>query len=214
MNYLQKSLFICPSIIVIMEVYQLEKKGEKIWFSKLVESLEGVINKDDVSRGLNTASDWLLIEGSYGEIRSGISGYLLSTSLDFKTTIQELYDKFYTEVELTRSKYNKYYIDEPFGYLSEKDCWVSNEIKTLEIANGILDTLREESYFDTWPLEEEMNSFGIYHRGKKVYKFEQINKQEKPPDIDEDGYSPHLDIYWGDYEYTCDYKLIKLDNKE
>jgi hypothetical protein len=48
--------------------------------------------------------------------------------------------------------------------------------------------------------------------GKMVARAREIDVERRPDDVDEEGYSPSSDMYWGSTapDYYCDYKVLPL----
>ena len=62
--------------VVALKMLELEEKGERVWFSKLVESLSETFSREEVAKSLNTLEDWLLVSSEYGETSPDHAGRL------------------------------------------------------------------------------------------------------------------------------------------
>ena len=62
--------------VVALKMLEFEKKGERVWFSKLVESLSETFSRGKVAELLNTLEDWPVVSSEYGETSSGHAGRL------------------------------------------------------------------------------------------------------------------------------------------
>jgi len=81
-------------LIVACEIYRMTVvNGERVWFTKLVETLKDKMSKNVVSHAMDTLCDWMLIYGEYGETENGRAGRLFLIDDDHKHRIKDLYDK-------------------------------------------------------------------------------------------------------------------------
>ena len=44
---------------VACKIYEFHLKGEKVWFSKLVESFAGILTKNEVAHCICTLEEWI-----------------------------------------------------------------------------------------------------------------------------------------------------------
>lgn len=82
---------------VAAEIYRCNESGEKVWFNKLVDLLEGKMVKSTVMNSLDTLSDWGIVTAQFGETDTGRAGRLLFISGESKETIKQIYEKFWKD---------------------------------------------------------------------------------------------------------------------
>jgi predicted transcriptional regulator len=70
---------------------------EKIWQSKLVESLWGKVSKNIVSRSLDVLSDWGMIESEYAETTKGRTARVYYINDNIQPTINDLYERLWRD---------------------------------------------------------------------------------------------------------------------
>ena len=58
-------------LIVACEIYHFNFHLERIWFTKLCDFLKTRMSTNDISESLDTLSDWMIVEGNYGETEKG-----------------------------------------------------------------------------------------------------------------------------------------------
>ena len=75
-------------------------KSNEIGFSKLVDDLKSIISKNQISHSIDTLSDWGVVKGHYGKVRSGVYGRLFTVTDFAKPIIQQLIDQHNREEEL------------------------------------------------------------------------------------------------------------------
>ena len=80
--------------IVATEIYAITKSGESVWYTKLVERLNGIVEKADISKALNVLYDWRIMKIDYGETTPGHAGSLLSITEHSEPVIKALYEKY------------------------------------------------------------------------------------------------------------------------
>ncbi|NOR84545.1 hypothetical protein GQ473_00360 [archaeon] len=61
--------------IVLTEIKGANDIDSPIWFTKIVENLDGVLSRSEVGIAIDRLSDLGYIKGRYGEVRKGWSGY-------------------------------------------------------------------------------------------------------------------------------------------
>lgn len=82
---------------VACEIYHLTQNGGRAWFSKLVETLEGTLDKHQISRAIDTLTDWMIIYGEYGETTKGRASYCYFIDKVAKRKIKELYETYWID---------------------------------------------------------------------------------------------------------------------
>lgn len=88
----------CPlssELKVACEIYRMNIEKKPVWYGKLVELLDGTVNKETVSQALDTLSDWLIVRGHYGPLGDGRAGYLWEIEPDSVHVIRPLYEKYW-----------------------------------------------------------------------------------------------------------------------
>lgn len=89
---------------VAAEIYRFNSEGEKIWFTKLAESLRGVMAASTIQKALNALIDWGIVRVQYGETDTGRAGRLLMIAGEAEETISLVYKQYWKERrELKRS---------------------------------------------------------------------------------------------------------------
>ena len=83
---------------VACEIYKENLSRRPVWFSKLVETLDGVISRYEVSHAIDTLTDWGIIEGHYDSLGNGWSGYVYEISDSAQDTIKKLYETHYIDI--------------------------------------------------------------------------------------------------------------------
>jgi len=79
---------------VACKIYEFHLKGERVWFSKLVESLAGILTKNEVAHCICTLEDWMIIYGEYGKTAEGRAGRLILIDEDVGLPIiKDCYEK-------------------------------------------------------------------------------------------------------------------------
>lgn len=84
---------------VACEIYKAEAKGERIWYTRLVERLQGKISKNTISNAIDTLFDWGIIKAEYGPTEKGRAGRLFEISNEHKERIKDLYEQYWRNVE-------------------------------------------------------------------------------------------------------------------
>ncbi len=106
---------ITPDLYLLHHMY--EKHGyNTTHFDELVEELDGIMTKLQVSSALNTIRDWGLLEWEYGETKPGWAGRLYY--LDSKYATKYLFESKplnLTECEVQGSVSTRRKEDEGFG---------------------------------------------------------------------------------------------------
>lgn len=85
---------------VATEIYRCELEGKLVWYTKLVSLLKSEMSKNTVTKALNVLFDWGIVKMDYGETENGRPGKLLRITADSKTTIKDLYNKYWNECRL------------------------------------------------------------------------------------------------------------------
>jgi hypothetical protein len=87
-----------PELQIACEIYHQNINKRPVWFTKLVEYFAGTFTREEVSHHLDTLTDWMIIEGGYGETVKGRAGYCFSIDLDHGGhMIPELYEKYWKD---------------------------------------------------------------------------------------------------------------------
>ena len=88
--------------VVALKMLEFEKKGERVWFSKLVESLSGTFSRNEVAKSLNTLEDWLLVSKKYGETSPDHAGMLYYLTEEGKSKMVEIRDAYIPKTVLSK----------------------------------------------------------------------------------------------------------------
>jgi len=65
---------------VACEIYACKKRGEVVWYNKLVQLLKGEVSGSTITKSLHNLFDWGIIKGDYGETEKGRAGRLFFIS--------------------------------------------------------------------------------------------------------------------------------------
>lgn len=84
---------------VAVEIYKFNLRGEKVWFTKLSKSLDGIIAPSTIHKALNALTDWGVVKVQYGETDKGKAGRLLFIAGEAKNTISQVYEEYWKERE-------------------------------------------------------------------------------------------------------------------
>lgn len=86
-------------LVIACKIFEYHKQGvERVEFSQLTDSLSDILSKATVLNGLDTLSDWGIVNTEFGETRAGRAGRLFSISGEAEVLIRETYDKFWDKV--------------------------------------------------------------------------------------------------------------------
>lgn len=83
--------------MVATQIYESNLKEEKIYFTKLVELLEGYMTQGTVMKKLRTLFDWGIVKAEFGETDKARAGRLLYIAGEESVTIKELYEKYWKD---------------------------------------------------------------------------------------------------------------------
>jgi len=81
------------SLIVATYVYDCQLKGDRVWFTKIVEHLS--LDKHQISHAIDECFDWGILYGEYGETIPGRGGRLLMVDEDAKLIIEPIWRNLY-----------------------------------------------------------------------------------------------------------------------
>jgi hypothetical protein len=92
----------CPlsdDLKVACEIWHYQAKGERVWFTKLVDSLAWCMDKNTVSHSMDTLCDWMIMYGEYGATEKGRAGrlFFIDTHDDGDFRICDLYEKYWKD---------------------------------------------------------------------------------------------------------------------
>lgn len=82
---------------VAAEIYRFEVTGKLVWYTKLYNSLKGEMSKNTVTKALNVLFDWGIVTIQYGETENNRPGKLYKIAPSSKSTIKNLYNKYWKE---------------------------------------------------------------------------------------------------------------------
>ena len=81
---------------VACEIWKAQLNKEPIWYSKIVERLDGKLSKNTISNAIDTLFDWGIVKAEYGPIdSSGRAGRLFQISNEHKGRINDLYEHYW-----------------------------------------------------------------------------------------------------------------------
>jgi hypothetical protein len=90
---------VSSELFVAMMIYHLTMVcKEKVWYTKLVASLNEYMPKQRVSEAIDTLTDWLIITGEYGETENRRAGWLISITIHDCNKIKQLYDQYWIHI--------------------------------------------------------------------------------------------------------------------
>lgn len=96
MSTKSKAELLSKEFKVACAILDFNKKGEKIWFTKLCDALEKVgIGKSTVMNALRTLFDWGIVKAEYGETDKGRPGRLLFVAGEAKQTIDKIWEEYW-----------------------------------------------------------------------------------------------------------------------
>ncbi len=93
----KKKDILSPEFKVAAEIYKYNSRGEKVWFTKLAESLKGEMSSSTVMKALRRLFDWGIVKAEFGETDTGRAGRLLYIAGESKGVIGEIYEKFWKD---------------------------------------------------------------------------------------------------------------------
>ena len=82
---------LCREFKVLAKMHELESKGEKIWFSKLVKLLDGVVSKSDVSYSQDRMYDCGMIDMKYENV-DGLWTYCWFIEDEVKSFAKQIFE--------------------------------------------------------------------------------------------------------------------------
>ena len=59
-----------PDLKVACKIYECETKKEEIWFSKLVDALEGDVSRTTISKSIDKLFDLGIIDGEWKKVKT------------------------------------------------------------------------------------------------------------------------------------------------
>jgi DNA-binding HxlR family transcriptional regulator len=80
---------------VACEIYRFNEKEEKVWFTKLKDSLEGEMVQSTLMNALRTLFDWGIVKAEYGETEKGRAGRLLFVAGESRQIIKDVYETYW-----------------------------------------------------------------------------------------------------------------------
>ena len=86
-----------PEFKVAAEIFRFEKKGEKVWFTKLERSLG--MPSSTLSRALRRLFDSGIVKAEFGETETGRAGRLLYIAGESRDVIEKIYERFWKDRE-------------------------------------------------------------------------------------------------------------------
>ena len=83
---------------VACEIYRFNEKNEKIWFTKLKNSLSGEMVQSTLMNALRTLFDWGIVKAEYGETEKGRAGRLLYVAGESRQIIKDVYEEYWKSI--------------------------------------------------------------------------------------------------------------------
>lgn len=77
------------------EIYRFNSENEKVWFTKLAESLKHEVAPSTIHRALDALADWGIVKVEYGETDTGRAARLLVIAGEAEETISLVYKKYW-----------------------------------------------------------------------------------------------------------------------
>ena len=90
-----KARLLSKEMMVAAEIHRFNHEGEKVWFSKLAESLNGWAAPSTVHRAITTLTDWGIVKVQYGATDTGKAGRLLLIAGEAEETISLVYEQYW-----------------------------------------------------------------------------------------------------------------------
>jgi predicted transcriptional regulator len=90
-----KSKILSKEFKVACEISRLNEKKEKVWFTKLKNSLKGEMTQSTVMNALRTLFDWGIVKAEYGETETGRAGRLLYVAGESKQIIKQICEEYW-----------------------------------------------------------------------------------------------------------------------
>jgi len=85
-------------LVVACQIYELQKNGEHVEYTKLVEKLHGFVGESTIPSLLRSLTDWGIVTTEYGETTQGRAGRFYYISGEASDMIKETYDLFWDKV--------------------------------------------------------------------------------------------------------------------
>ena len=92
-----KADLLSPEMKVAAEIFRFNSKNQKVWLTKLAESLTGELSTSTIHKALNALTDWGVVKVQYGETDRGKAGRLLFIPNESKDTIALVYEKYWKD---------------------------------------------------------------------------------------------------------------------
>lgn len=90
-----KSEILGKEFKVACEISRFNDKNEKIWFTKLRDSLAGEITQSTLMNALRTLFDWGIVKAEYGETEKGRAGRLLYVAGESRQIIRQVCEEYW-----------------------------------------------------------------------------------------------------------------------
>lgn len=90
-----KSDILSKEFKVACEISRLNEKNEKVWFTKLRDSLVDDMTQSTLMNALRTLFDWGIVKAEYGETGAGRAGRLLYVAGESKQIVKEVCEEYW-----------------------------------------------------------------------------------------------------------------------
>lgn len=91
-----KSEMLSKEFKVACQILRFNEKNEKVWFTKLKDSLNDEMGQTTVMNALKTLFDWGIVKAEYGETEKERAGRLLFVTGEAKQTIKQVCEEYWT----------------------------------------------------------------------------------------------------------------------
>lgn len=88
---IQRDKVLSNDFLVCTKIYEFNSKDEKIWFSKLVKTLNGTMSQSTISKCIDRLFDRGMIDGTWEKVEDRWTRTFNITG-EFKGFVQGLYD--------------------------------------------------------------------------------------------------------------------------
>lgn len=85
-------------LVIACQIYEFQSAEVRVEFTKLVESLNGLVGESTIPSLLRSLSDWGIVTTEYGETDKGRAGRFYYISGEAYDMIKETYELFWDKV--------------------------------------------------------------------------------------------------------------------
>ena len=91
-------------LVIACQIYEMEERGNRVEFGKLVKELDGLVSKSAIPPILVTLANWGIINTEYGETEAGRAGRRYYISGEAREMIKQTYERFWKRVNEFRTR--------------------------------------------------------------------------------------------------------------